>query len=206
MRAWTGCEPSDLERVITRALGQQGLTHRFRRDDGRYSSAARTVFDGLSPRRGCLRGFGGMWFDSAHPKAQFTLRRGPAHHERWAISERRGLGLVRRSGTALVRRDCWVPLGPGRDAGMTGAGGFGRRGLGAAWDVFSRLGGGCVQFWGRCVSFRGECVQFLAECVQFRGMCPLWRAMCPVFGGAPWLGMGHGRKARFLGSAALRSE
>ena len=30
--------------------------------------------------------------------------------------------------------------------------------------------------------------------------------MCPVFGGAPWLEMGRGRKARFLGSAALRLE
>ena len=37
-------------------------------------------------------------------------------------------------------------------------------------------------------------------------MCPVLGLMCPVLGGAPWLGMGHGRKARFLGSAALRSE
>ena len=101
---------------------------------------------------------------------------------------------------ALVRWDCWVPLGPGR--GRRDDGG---RGMGAAWDVFSRLGE-CVQFWGRCVQFLGECVQFRGQCVQFfgpmcsllRGMCPLWRGMCPVLGGAPWLGMGRGRKARFL--------
>ena len=36
-------------------------------------------------------------------------------------------------------------LGPGRDAGMTDGTEGGRRGVGAAWDVFRRSGG-CVQF------------------------------------------------------------
>ena len=44
----------------------------------------------------------------------------------------------------------------------------GRRGLGAAWDVFSRSGE-CVQFRGECVQFLAECVHFPAECVHFGG-------------------------------------
>ena len=150
---------------------------------------------------------------------------GPAHHERWIRV--RGLGLVGgRGGTGalgLLGAAGSRPGTPGTDdgggalgmrawtgslrwdrsgrwdAGMTGGTEGGRRGLGAAWDVFRRSGE-CVQFWGRCVQFFGR------MCPVSRGMCPLWRAMCPVFGGAPWLGMGRGRKVRFLGSAALRSK
>ena len=86
-----------------------------------------------------------------------------------------------------------------RDDGGTKGG---RRGMGAAWDVFSRSGG-CVQFWGRCVQFPGECVQFLAECVQFRGGCV-------HFGGAGvqfWVGppgWGWGADGRRDSSAPLR--
>ncbi len=54
--------------------------------------------------------------------------------------------------------------------------------------------------------FGADVSRFRANVSSFEGMCPLWRGMCPVLGGAPWLGMGHGPKARFLGSAALRSE
>ena len=72
-------------------------------------------------------------------------------------------------------------------------GGSGREaGVSAPWHV-STLSGQCVQFLGGCVHFRGECVHCGGRCVQF-------------FGGAPWLEMGRGRKARFLGSAALRLE
>ena len=66
----------------------------------------------------------------------------------------------------------------------------GRRGLGAAWDVFSRSGE-CVQFRGRCVQFSGECVQFLAECVQFRGECVHFGGRCvQLLAGRPGWGWG----------------
>ena len=71
----------------------------------------------------------------------------------------------------------------------------GRRGVGAAWDVFSRLGE-CVQFWGRCVQFSGECVQFRGECVHFGGRC--------VQFSAGRLGWGWGADARRDSSAPLR--
>ena len=46
----------------------------------------------------------------------------------------------------------------------------GRRGLGAAWDVFSGTGQ-CVQFSGERVQFFAACVHFPAECVHFGGQC-----------------------------------
>ena len=54
-----------------------------------------------------------------------------------------------------------------------------------------------------CPVSRRMCPVFGRMCSVSRGMCPLWRAMCPVSGGAPWLGMGRGRKARFSPSAGL---
>ena len=81
-----------------------------------------------------------------------------------------------------MRWDCWVLLGPGRgrrdDGGTEGVG----RGMGAAWDVFSRSGG-CVQFWGRCVQFFGECVQFRAQCVQFSAECVQFRGNVSTLAG-----------------------
>ena len=117
-------------------------------------------------------------------------------------------------GVTLVRWDCWVLLGPGRGRRDDGGTEVGRRGLGAAWDVFSRSGE-CVQSVGpmcsvlgaMCPVWRATVSSFLAECVHSRGECVHFGgARCSVLGGAPWLGMGRGRKARFLGSAALRSE
>ena len=61
----------------------------------------------------------------------------------------------------------------------------------------------CSVFCRMCPVSGPMCPVFGRMCSVSRGVCPLWRAKCPVFGGAPWLGMGRGRKARFLGSAAL---
>ena len=83
------------------------------------------------------------------------------------------------SGQALRGRRDVVRLGPPKTAGrltMNGRGWgteVGRRGLGAAWDVFSRSGE-CVQFWGGCVQFRGGCVHFGGRCVQFLAGRPGW--------------------------------
>ena len=48
-----------------------------------------------------------------------------------------------------------------------------------------------------CSAFCPMCSVFGAMCSLFGRMCSLWRGMCSVFGGAPWLGSGHERKARF---------
>ena len=78
------------------------------------------------------------------------------------------LGLLGAAGSRPGTPGCGSTR-PSEDCGrltMNGRGWgteVGRRGLGAAWDVFSRSG--------ECVQFSGGCVQFLAECVQFRGEC-----------------------------------
>ena len=114
---------------------------------------------------------------------------------------------------------CWVPacagmtgvvlLGPGwgrrDDGGTEGAG----RGLGAAWDVFSRSGE-CVQSVGPMCSVSGPmcsvsgpmCSVFGPMCSLSGRMCSLWRGRCSVFGGGRWLGIGDGGKARFAPSAS----
>ena len=111
------------------------------------------------------------------------------------------------SGRVLRGRRDVVRLGPPKTAGrltMNGRGWgteVGRRGLGAAWDVFSRSGE-CVQFWGQCVQFSGGCVQFLAECVHFRGECVHFGGRCVQFWRCALVGDGRGRKARFAPSAS----
>ena len=49
-----------------------------------------------------------------------------------------------------------------------------------------------------CPVFAPMCQLFGRMCPVSGAMCPLWRGRCPVLGGGRWLGIGHGRKARFL--------
>ena len=84
-----------------------------------------------------------------------------------------GLGLT-GGGVTLVRGCCWVPhstssgqalRGRRDDGGTEGAG----RGLGAAWDVFSRSGE-CVQFWGpMCPVFGANVSSFWPNVFSFEG-------------------------------------
>ena len=88
----------------------------------------------------------------------------------------------------------WVPAG---DAGMTGAR---RAGAGVG------RGGVCSVGWVNVFSFGGDVSSFWPNVFNFEGNVSTLAGDVSSFGGAPWLGMGRGRKARFLGSAALRSE
>ena len=97
-------------------------------------------------------GDAGMWFDSA-------IRQTPARLTMNGGYEYVGSGWW-EVGVALVRWDCWVPLGPGR--GRRDDGGSGR-GTGVGRGL------GCVQAVGRMCSVLGP-------------MCPVSGAMCPVFG------------------------
>ena len=66
--------------------------------------------------------------------------------------------------------------------------------------------GMCSVGWVNVFSFGGNVSSFLANVFSFEGDVSTLAGDVSSFGRAPWLGMGHGRKARFLGSAALRSE
>ena len=96
------------------------------------------------------------------------------------------LGVGGVPGVTWVRMGGWLLLGSGPirqaqgrlDAGVTGMCSVG------GVNVFS--------FGGDVFTLEGN-VSTLAGNVS-------------SLGGAPWLGMGHGKKSRFLGSAALRSE
>ena len=88
---------------------------------------------------------------------------------------------------AQGRLSGWVRLGPPKTAGrltMNGRGWGtegGRRGMGSAWDVFSRSGE-CVQSVGPMCSVLGP------MCSVSGRMCSLWRGRCSVLGGARPLG------------------
>ena len=153
-------------------------------------------------RSGCVRG---RWVDSTGSGQAGTLggTQGCGSTWRWVppsagsgqASDKLRAGSPGTPGCGSTRpSEDWGPGSPAvrRDDGGTEGG---RRGLGAAWDVFRRSGG-CVQFWGRCVQFSGECVQFLAECVQFRGGCVHFGGRCVQFlaGRAGWGWGADGRR------------
>ena len=106
------------------------------------------------------------------------------------------LGLLGAAGSASLRQAQGRLLRLAQDGVFGDAGmwfdrltmnGWGRGtegdglGLGAAWDVFTRLGQ-CVQFRGQCVQFLARCVHFPAECVHFGGRGVQFSTVRPGWG------------------------
>ena len=83
----------------------------------------------------------------------------------------------------------WLGIG---DGGMTGMCPLCQANVSSFWPDVSTFRANVSSFWRNVFSFAGD-VSTLA-----RNVSSSWRW--------PWLGMGRGRKARFFGSAALRSE